>query len=60
MDTTIRLVLAAHSMGWGIHIDLIRNVYTVDMNGKPAVFSNAEDALAFVDAKHQESVEIMD
>lgn len=60
MDTTIRLVLAAHSMGWGIHIDLVRNIYTVDMCGKCAVFGSAEDALAFVDIKHQESLEIMD
>lgn len=60
MDTTIRLVLAAHSMGWGIHIDLVGNVYTVDMRGKCAVFDSAEDDLAFVEFKHQESLALMD
>lgn len=60
MDTTIRLVLAAHSMGWSIHIDLIGNVYTVDMCGKPAVFYSAAEALAFVELKQQERLEIFD
>jgi hypothetical protein len=47
-------------MGWGIHIDLVGNVYTVDMRGKCAVFDSAEDALAFVEFKHQESLALMD